>query len=221
MVLFLCHALSSILIRDVGAGKFPQILFANKCVNLVGLPVILIAWGWQRKGVGIVREWGLGNFSAIREIRNRESSHLSTVFSHLPFAWLGMPSPPSKCHFFAAQCHTGTPTPLQSRGGLIFGRNFYRPERNSGVTCRTRQWRGWGRSSQSTLWRALLDTVPLTGSHKSLVWPAHKGWGEYYCRSRRVKLCCGPSQLGGRCVAGPGWCGPIGTLDAFLSLAAC
>ena len=43
-----------------------------------------------------------------------------------------------------------------------------------------------------------MDTVPLTGSHKSLVWPAHKGWGEYYCRSRRVKLCCGPSQLPAR-----------------------
>ena len=166
---------------------------------------------------------GMGAWQFLGNPRDKESGIFSPVHCLLPpplrLARNALPA--LKMSLFCRPVSHRDACPLQGRGGLIFGRNFYRPERNSGVTCRTRQWRGWGRSSQSTLWRALLDTVPLTGSHKSLVWPAHKGWGEYYCRSRRVKLCCGPSQLGGRCVPGPGWCGPIGTLDAFLSLAAC
>ena len=65
-----------------------------------------------------------------------------------------------------------------------------------------------------------MDTVPLTGSHKSLVWAAHKGWGEYYCRSR-VKLCCGPGPRGPR--GGP-WPGRVRTnrrRETLLSLGGC
>ena len=111
------------------------------------------------------------------------------------------------------------PSPPRQAGGLIFARNFYRAERNSGVTCRTLACVE-GRSvsqqaEQAEVWRAaLLDTVALTGSHKSLVWAAHKGWGEYYCRSR-VKLCCGPGRLGVRGAGrGRAGCGPITARDA-------
>lgn len=130
----------------------------------------------------------------------------------LPLQWLGMPTPPrpQNVTFYPVTRAPACPSPPRQAGGLIFGRNFYRAERNSGVTCRTRQACVEGRSSQAEqaeVGRALLDTVALTGSHKSLVWAAHKGWGEYYCRSR-VKLCCGPGPRGPR--GGP-WPGRVRT----------
>ena len=123
----------------------------------------------------------------------------------LPLRWLGMLA--LKMSLFILSLAAACPSP--GLGGLIFGRNFYRAERNSGVTCRALGCciGAGGACQRKQQLGELLDTVPLTGSHKSLVWAAHKGWGEYYCRSR-VKLCCGPGPRGPR--GGP-WPGRVRT----------
>ena len=55
----------------------------------------------------------------------------------LPLRWLGMLA--LKMSLFILSLAAACPSP--GLGGLIFGRNFYRAERNSWVTCRTRQSR--------------------------------------------------------------------------------
>ena len=139
--------------------------------------------------------------------RDKESGFLPAVCLPLPLHWLGMPAPSLKMSLFIpSPCSR---MPLSEAGGLIFGRNFYRAERNSGVTCRALGCciEAGGACQRKQQLGELLDTVALTGSHKSLVWAAHKGWGEYYCRSR-VKLCCGPGPRGPR--GGP-WPGRVRT----------
>ena len=52
----------------------------------------------------------------------------------LPLHWLGMPALALKMSLFIpSPCSR---MPLSEAGGLIFDRNFYGAERNSGVTCR-------------------------------------------------------------------------------------
>ena len=110
-----------------------------------GLGVALIVGEWQRKGVGILRGWeALASQGKATDKESGMGELLTCPMSlPLPLRWLGMLG--LKMSLFILSLAAACPSP--GLGGLIFARNFYRAERNSWVTCRTRQSR-WGRSSQ-------------------------------------------------------------------------